>query len=228
MSVSGANSEESKKDRNNSDGIYEKYKRMQVYEHHFNTLETEIRKLASVWLLAALGAIAYLIKGLYLGDNDASKVIINAELLISIVGLMGTFGLLILWILDQMVYHRLLNSVFLMGLRMEFKHKELPPIRTLMVLFSQKHGMARYMKFYYLLPMFVLSFVSIFFSHSYAQAVEVFYPVSIGYGSLLIPVLVYIRSKTMEKYEEISQGFDDPEFVEYLFKKDFTRVLKYH
>lgn len=221
---------ENKESGNNTDErkMYDKYKRIQVYEHHFNNLETEIRKLASGWLLAALGAIAYLIKGIYLGDNDASKVMINAKLLISIVSLMGTFGLLILWILDQMVYHRLLNAVFLLGMRMEFKHRALPPIRTLMMLFSQKRGMARYMRLYYLLPMLILSLISIIFSHWYLSERDGFYPLLIGYGSLLITVLVYIRSKTMEKYEEIAKGFNDPEFVKYLESQDFSQVLEFH
>lgn len=74
----GSASSEDKKD------LYEKYQRIQVYEYHFNNLQTEIRKLASVWLLVALGAIAYLIRGEYLAENNVSKLMIDAKLLISI------------------------------------------------------------------------------------------------------------------------------------------------
>lgn len=57
------------------------YRDIKDYEHHFNNIELEIRKLASVWLLAALGAIAYLIRGAYLSDDEAgsSEAIAGAE-----------------------------------------------------------------------------------------------------------------------------------------------------
>jgi hypothetical protein len=150
----------------NDNDIFEKYKRIQIYENRFDNQELEIRKLASVWLIVALGAIAYLIRGEYLGDNNAPITMMNAKLLISLVSLMGSFGLLVLWILDQMVYHSLLRAVFLLGLRMEFRHKKtLPPIRTLMMLFSReqgKRGMARYLRLYYLVPMSAFAFIALF------------------------------------------------------------------
>ena len=113
-------------------------------------VENEIRKLASIWLLATLGAIAFIVKLIYLdGAGDSSSTQIDAKILIALVSFMGTLGLLVLYILDQMVYHRLLNAVFLLRLRMEYCHSFIPPIGTLMMLFSRKRGMAWYMRFYY-------------------------------------------------------------------------------
>src|SRR4051794_3282259 len=133
------------------DSIDKAYSSIATYEHHFNDMETEVRKFASAWLLASLGAIAYLVR------QQLTGLLVDAKLLIVIVCLMANLGLLILWILDQMVYHRLLNAVFLLGLRMEYMYPELPPIRTLMMVFSKKRGMARYLRFFYLVPMDALA-----------------------------------------------------------------------
>ena len=88
--------------------VESEYQRLRKYEQQYDTTQMEIRKLASIWLLAALGAVAYLVR------EDGSKAIVNAMILIGIVGLMGNIGLLVLWILDQLVYHSLLNAVFLL------------------------------------------------------------------------------------------------------------------
>ncbi len=61
---------------------------------------------------------------------------------------MGNAGLLVPWILDQLVYHRLFDAVFLLDLRMEYTDRSLPPIRTLMVLYSRKRGMARFLRLF--------------------------------------------------------------------------------
>ena len=45
-----------------SNGVWKQYERIQMHEHHFNEMQTELRKLGSLWLLAALGAIAHLIR----------------------------------------------------------------------------------------------------------------------------------------------------------------------
>lgn len=191
--------------------VQKKYQDIREYEHHFNNIELEIRKLASVWLLAALGAIAYLVKG-----ADTSTLLMKPGQLAALVCLMGNLGLLVLWILDQMVYHRLLNAVFLLGLRMEYKFKYLPPVRTLMMLYSLKRGMAGYLRLYFFIPMFVLASIALYFS-----------PWK-GIACAVIPLLAYWKSKKMESYEEIAVGFDDPVFVRYLAEKKYESTLSGH
>jgi hypothetical protein len=213
--------------------LYEKYQRIQVYEHHFNNLQTEIRKLASVWLLVALGAIAYLIRGEYVGENDVTKLMIDPKLLISMVSLMGIVGLSILWVLDQMVYHRLLNATFLLGLRMEYRYTFLPPIRTLMVLLSRKRGMARFLRLFYLGPMLVLAIASSFWvgwylSQSRPGGSPILVPLIIGIAALLIPAWVILKSAGMEKYHKIAEGFNDQDFVDYLREGKYEEVVQKH
>ena len=200
------------------DDVRKNYQEIREYEQHFNSLETEIRKLASGWLLAALGAIAYLIKSAYMGDPaaPASKFLVEPGLLIFFVCLAGNLGLVVLWILDQMVYHRLLNAVFLLGLMMEYKYAYLPPVRTLMMLYSLKRGMARYLRYYYFIPMAVLAGIAIYFA------------LWIGLACALIPLLAFLKSRRLETYTEISQGFPKDGFTDYLASSGFEVTLKTH
>lgn len=213
-----------------SESVADHYKSLATYEHHFNSMETELRKLASVWLLAALAAIAYLVR------QDVSGALLDARLLIGIVGLAGNAGLLALWILDQLVYHRLLNAVFLLGIRMEYVDPALPPIRTSMMLFSRKRGMARFLRLFYLLPMSALGVVALAAglwqsigaagsSDSGAAALGSVLP---GMLAALIPVWVVWRSATLESYPEIAEAFGDPEFVRFLAERDYERLVTRH
>jgi hypothetical protein len=206
------------------DSREEHYKSIASYEHHFNSLETELRKLASVWLLAALGGIAYLVK------QSVADSLLDAKLLIGIAALMGNAGLLVLWILDQLVYHRLLNSVFLLGLRMEYVDRSLPPIRTLMMLFSRKRGMARFLRLFYLVPMFGLGAVSLIAGiwRVLDDPTKAYGSLAVGVIAVLVPAWVSWRSANLESYPEIGEGFDDPDFVRFLKQKEYETLLRGH
>lgn len=225
-----------------NENIYKKYKDIKDYEQHFNNLETEIRKLASIWLLATLGAIAFLIKVMYLGGaGNSSSTQIDAKILVSLVSFMGTLGLLLLFILDQMVYHRLLNAVFLLRLRMEYCHSFIPPIGTLMMLFSRKRGMAWYMRFYYLIPMFTLAIIALISSVFNVYGNEFKTEVNsvafiIGLFTLMVPLWAYMESEGKELYKDIADGFGDSEFENFLTslfdkkmkKKEYEKILQNH
>ncbi len=209
------------------DSIDKAYASIATYEHHFNDMEMEVRKFASAWLLASLGAIAYLVRQQLTGS------LLDAKLLIVIVCLMANLGLLILWILDQMVYHRLLNAVFLLGLRMEYTYPELPPIRTLMMLFSKKRGMARYLRFFYLVPMYALAVLAAVVAiwriiERKSQGTDLGGVVVVVLVCAAIPAWAWMTAKQAEQYHEISAGFGDPDFVDYLKETRFEQVLKKH
>src|SRR3954467_1267945 len=185
------------------DSIDKAYSSIETYEHHFNDMETEVRKFASAWLLASLGAIAYLVR------QQLTGLLVDAKLLIVIVCLMANLGLLILWILDQMVYHRLLNAVFLLGLRMEYMYPELPPIRTLMMVFSKKRGMARYLRFFYLVPMDALALLATIVAiwrivERSSRGVELGGVILLVLASAAVPVWAWMTTKQAESYPEVS------------------------
>jgi len=126
----------------------EEYWKFVESERHFNTIQAGIRNRASTWILAAFGAIAVLIK-----TSTDSTWLVPSAVLIGLVCFMATMGLFILWINDQLVYQRLLNSAFVVGLKWEYDNPKMPPIRTLMMCSAEGKGMSRWMTYFYTIPM---------------------------------------------------------------------------
>lgn len=125
----------------------EEYWKFVESERHFNEIQAGIRNRAATWNLTAFGAIAVLIK-----VTETDTWLVPGSVLISMVSFMATLGLLILWINDQLVYQRLLGSVFLTGLNREFENNKLPPIRAMMMYSAEGKGMSRWMALYYTIP----------------------------------------------------------------------------
>jgi hypothetical protein len=137
--------------------LKEEYWKFVESERHFNTIQAGIRNRASTWILAAFAAIAVLIK-----TSANSTWLVPGAVLVGLVSLMATIGLLLLWINDQLVYQRLLNSVFLVGLKWEHDNPQMPPIRTMMMCSAEGKGMSRWMTFYYTIPMVFFLGITIF------------------------------------------------------------------
>lgn len=90
----------------------DEYWKLVESERHFNTIQAGIRNRASTWILTAFAAIALLIQ-----VSEKVTWLVPSTLLIAVVSLMATVGLLLLWINDQLVYQKLLGSVFMLGLK---------------------------------------------------------------------------------------------------------------
>ena len=134
----------------------EQYWKLVESEQHFNTIQAGIRNRASTWILAAFAAIALLIQV----SKEVTWLVPSAAL-IGLICLMATVGLLLLWINDQIVYQKLLGSVFMVGLKWEYDNPDMPPIRTMMMYASEGKGMSRWMTLYYTIPMAVFLAISI-------------------------------------------------------------------
>ncbi|MCX6597120.1 MAG: hypothetical protein NTV70_12220 [Acidobacteria bacterium] len=98
-------------------------------ERHFNTLQQSYRLLASTWLLAAFGGAGFLFEKLSVSQY--------LTLALAGIGVLSSFGILLLWNLDLRVYHQLLDAYFEEGLQLEAEHSWLPQVRHRMV---SKHG----------------------------------------------------------------------------------------
>jgi hypothetical protein len=95
-------------------------------EEHFDNIKGQCRSLASTWLLGAFAAIGFLVsKDVTLG--------IPVEVVILGVGMAASVGLLLIWMLDLLVYHRLLDAYFIEGARLEQKYSFLPQVRQTMI-----------------------------------------------------------------------------------------------
>jgi hypothetical protein len=108
-------------------------------EEHFNTLEASYRKLASSWLLGAFAAMGFI--------ATAKDLPVPSGLTIFLIAVAASLGIQLLGTLDMVVYHRLLLSHFLEGLRLERMHPSLPQVRGNMI--SQGSTGAR-VRFFYL------------------------------------------------------------------------------
>ncbi len=96
-------------------------------EKHFNQLEAQYRTLASTWLLAAFGAMGFLL------STDLKITYLPNEVAILGIALAASIGLLLLWVMDLLVYHRLLDACFVEAMRLENENPSLPQVRRNMV-----------------------------------------------------------------------------------------------
>jgi hypothetical protein len=101
-------------------------------EEHFDEMKGQCRALASTWLLATFGALGFTL------SNTLSNTIPH-EVIALALGIAGAIGIFLLWILDLLVYHRLLDASFTEALKLEARFPQLPQVRRCMV-DSQPNG----------------------------------------------------------------------------------------
>jgi hypothetical protein len=154
------------------------YRSLRTYEDHFSQMMLEVRKLGSAWLLASFGALAVLVKG-----GLATSSLLTTCQAIAFVCLLAGVGVLVLWILDLTVYRGLLESAFLVGLRIEQRHPDIPPIRSMMMLIARASGMGRYQVWFYRGPLIAFAVISLA-----ASLCELPSSKSLG-NAFLIPIL---------------------------------------
>jgi hypothetical protein len=179
------------------------YKTVQDYEHHFNQLEFEVRKLASIWLFASFGAIAFLFRG----ELDSAKSLFDPMMLLVMIATLAQVGLFILWMLDQVAYHGLLDAVFTLALHIERRRPELPPVRSMMLRSTSGTGMAFYIKFFYLLPMMAFATMACFAAYA-GQGAAPRFGMLLWLGALLTwlaPLWVLWKSATTDKFKTLNR-----------------------
>lgn len=122
-------------------------------------MQSRCRVLASTWLLAAFGGVGYVI-----GKDFKSDVIISSAAG-SLIALAGGTGIFLLWLVDVVVYHRLLVAVTkaagelemnagLHQLREDFKTAVISSSSTR--LFGRAFGARSKISVFYYLPTLVL------------------------------------------------------------------------
>jgi hypothetical protein len=109
----------SKADPASEDLVWDVYKSLTAQCEHFNSIESTYRTLASTWLLAAFAGIGFIMKDIQSED---------VPLFIAAVASAAAIGIFLLWLLDLMVYHRLLGAAFAEQLALEKRHAWLPQV----------------------------------------------------------------------------------------------------
>jgi hypothetical protein len=108
------------------DHVWEVYKHVSEFEHHFNTLQSAYRTLASTWLLAMFVGVGYVL-------TSSVDWPIDKFFIVAAVAVFTTVGLIILWLMDLLVYQKLLHAAFVEGKMLELDYPWLPQIRNGMV-----------------------------------------------------------------------------------------------
>ena len=119
------------------------YKHLSDECHHFNQLEGNYRTLASTWLLAAFAGQGYVLKEL---DPTTSPA------LITMISVAAAVGLFLLWMMDLMVYHRLLGAAFARQRALEMAHPWLPQVAGGMWTGQRSKGVLPRIVWFYILP----------------------------------------------------------------------------
>jgi len=109
----------SRKDSASEDLVWDIYKNLTEQCEHFNSIESTYRTLASTWLLAAFAGIGFVLKDI------RSE---HGSLFIAAIASAAAVGIFLLWLLDLMVYHRLLGAAFAEQLALENRHVWLPQV----------------------------------------------------------------------------------------------------
>ena len=102
------------------------YKELGTYERHFNQMQNVCRSLASTWLLATFAGIGYIFE-----RTSTPYGGIGVRHAASLIALAGGTGIFLLWIIDVMVYHKLLLAVLNEAQALEAK-TALPKLRLAM------------------------------------------------------------------------------------------------
>ena len=140
-------------DKDIFDRVWKIVEEIGVQERHFNDIQARNRAMASAWLLATLAAIGFVV-------SKSISIDIDTELLVSGIAVSGSIGIALLWIVDLLVYHRLLDSCFIEGLILEDKHPWLPPFRNNMMRTQQGEGVLFRVVGFYLVPVVFLILVA--------------------------------------------------------------------
>jgi ABC-type multidrug transport system fused ATPase/permease subunit len=207
------------------------YWKLSEMEERFNSSSAGVRTLASGWLLAALAGLGWL-----LDPNKPSSWAIPLGLLLVAVCVLGVAGVATLWVLDQLVFHRLLNSVFLVGLKMERAEPALPPIRALMMKTVEGRGTHGWELFFYLGPLIVFVVLStivvttgsntLFFAWRQGSSLDLRW---VGYVMLLAQIIVIVWVFAKQRSVGIVQcaaWFGDEAFEELMKKRAFEDIVK--
>jgi hypothetical protein len=106
-------------------------------------MKGQCRALASTWLLATFGALGFIL-------SSTLSTAVPREVIALALGIAGAIGIFLLWILDLLVYHRLLDASFTEALKLEARFPQLPQVRRCMVN-SQPNGQTPfYEKWFYI------------------------------------------------------------------------------
>jgi hypothetical protein len=108
--------------------IYEVIKEIGGMERHFHQIQHQYRVLASTWILAVFAAAGFILAT----EELDSLFSFNRVLAVVVLTGFGALGITLLYIMDVLVYGKLLKANFVKGKELEQKYHWLPSVRQTM------------------------------------------------------------------------------------------------
>jgi hypothetical protein len=202
------------------------YDSLRAFESDYDKAQGQIRQAASVWVLAGFAGIAYVF-------SHPVPAGLTLPLFGALVCWATAFGLCILWVIDQRVYQRLLHSVFVHGLFLEWKSQStsqpLQLVRT--KIYFDTLNISLKLSLFYIAPL--LAFLAVhsyffFFSGAIARLCSgtglVAYPLLLSHAAAAI-VVIWKSSVNKDLLQQHGSPYPD-DFQNYLRNRNYTGELK--
>lgn len=176
---------------NDFERIWKIYCELGVIERHFNNVQSNYRALASTWLLAALAGIGFVI-------SKELTLRIPSELIIVAIGIAAGIGVYLLWVLDLLVYQRLLDAAYIEARNLETNHEWLPQVRNNIRVFLSGKGLALIVWFYIAASELMVMIAGIgLFRFLAPRQVPLLYGIELfAYLSLMVLIPIHMRKQT--------------------------------
>jgi hypothetical protein len=181
--------------------VWNIYCELGVIDRHFNNAQSNCRALASTWLLAGFAGIGIAI-------SKEFNVHIAKELIVAAIGVASAIGLCLLWMLDLLVYQRLLDSAYHEARILEKSQSWLPQVRNNMRKLLKGRSLALIALFYIVTveTMILVSGVSLaVWLHRLGQRNLAVLAELSAYAVIfvLFPILMYRRTSTTPDLEKL-------------------------
>ena len=171
--------------------IWKIYSEVGVIERHFNELQGRYRVMASTWLLASFAALGFIF-------TQTLNTRIPGELIAAGIATASAIGISLIWVLDLLVYHRLLAAAFAEGYELEQQHGWLPCIHTNMYNLHNGIGVLPKVVWFYLSGVTTMSLIgsTTLGLWLHEQYPTLFWSVLLGYIGLVVYALLIIYRAT--------------------------------
>lgn len=180
-------------------------------ENRFNSSQDRVRAIAATWILAAAAGV-----GTVLTATESTRWIVPSSVLANLACVLACIGLMSLWILDQVVYQQLLASVFLVGVKHEKDHPEVPPVRSMMLVAARGKGMSGILGFFYLIPMLVFAgtaFLSPWYAAEHMDSKNYFAVWATSVLPIVIVIVAVVVSRFKKPFDQLAASFGDSAFT---------------
>lgn len=179
-------------DNNSFDRIWKIVMELGISVRHFNSLQSQYRLLASTWLLATFSAFGFII------SKENINPAFDPLILLTLIGIAGCIAIIVIWMMDLRVYHRLLDASFVTGLNLEGQHFDLPPIRHNMMFCNPEENVLKRVVWFYIIcstsPLASSGAGLIIWLNQKHNQNQLVYYTAIAYIVLMIALVLWMRN----------------------------------